>query len=34
MSSTNDASYEIAAAKVFGELYALIKEDEKEVEHT
>ena len=32
MNSTNNDSYEIAAAKVFRDLYALIKEDEKETE--
>ena len=33
MNSINNDSYEIAAAKVFCDLYALIKEDEKEIEH-
>ena len=30
MNSTNNNSFEIAAKKVFSDLYALIKEDEKE----
>ena len=30
MNSTNNNSFEITAKKVFSDLYALIKEDEKE----
>ena len=30
MNSTNNNSFEIAAKKLFSDLYALIKEDEKE----
>ena len=33
MNSTNNNSFEIAAKKVFSDLYALIKEDEKETEY-
>ena len=33
MNSTNNYSFEIAAKKVFSDLYALIKEDEKETEY-
>ena len=33
MNSTNNNSFEIAAKKVFSDLYALIKEDEKETEN-
>ena len=33
MNSTNNNSFEIAAQKVFSDLYALIKEDEKETEY-
>ena len=32
MNSTNNNSYEIAAAKVFCDLYALIKEDENKID--
>ena len=33
MNSTNNNSFEIAAKKVFSDLYALIKEDDKETEY-
>ena len=33
MNSTNNNSFEIAAKKVFSDLYALIKEDENETEY-
>ena len=33
MNSTNNNSFEITAKKVFSDLYALIKEDEKETEY-
>ena len=33
MNSTNNNSFEIAAKKVFSDLYVLIKEDEKETEN-
>jgi hypothetical protein len=33
MNSTNNDSYKMAAAKVFSDLYALIKKDEQEIEH-
>ena len=33
MNSTNNDSYKMAAAKVFSNLYALIKQDEQEIEH-
>ena len=33
MNSTNNNSFEIAAKKVFSDLYVLIKEDEKETEY-
>ncbi len=32
MNSTNNNSFEIAAKKVFSDLYALIKEDENKID--